>query len=74
MKPSRGIIVSAFATSLLLAGALAGCGSTTVNAPAAAPSPTGSVERLAAVFLDTRLEIQQQDRGEKIPYSRWQLH
>ena len=55
MKPSRSIIVSAFATSLLLAGALAGCGSTTVTAPA--PSPSSSVERLAGVYLDTRLEI-----------------
>jgi hypothetical protein len=62
MKPSRGIIVSAFAASLLLAG----CGSTTVNAPAAAPSPTGSIERLAGVYLDTRLEINNKTGEKKI--------
>jgi len=55
LKPSRITIVSALTTGLLLAGSLAGCGSTPGAAPA--PSPTGSVERLAAVFLDTRLEI-----------------
>jgi hypothetical protein len=55
MKPSRSVIVSAFATGLLLVAALAGCGSTTASAPA--PSPSGSTERLAGVYLDTRLEI-----------------
>lgn len=59
MKPSRITIVSALTTGLLLAG----CGSTPVAAPA--PSPTGSVERLAAVFLDTRLEINNNTGGTK---------
>ena len=66
MRRSLGRSIAPLTFGLVLAGGLVGCGgvSTTIAAPA--PSPTGSVERLAAVFLDTRLEINNNTGGTKL--------